>query len=655
MRKLVFYPKMALAGLYRNRQAYLPYLLACIVSISTFYILLSINFNSALDDLPYLGYVRIFTAIATFILSIFCAILLFYTNSFLIKRRKKEIGLYSILGMEKKNIGILMLLETLFTSAIALIMGILAGTLFSKLVFLGLLKLMRVGQVPKIEVSFTSIYITVIFFGIVFLLTLLQNLRQVRIANPVELMAGSKQGEKEPRASIVVTILGVLFVGGGYYMALSIKSPLEALFGFLLAALLVIIGTYCLFTSGSIALLKMLRKNKKYYYKADHFISVSGMIYRMKQNAAGLASICILSCMVLVTVSSTLSLYTGSQDSLHTFYPHDFVLTGTDVEPEVFEAEVQKVEEMVGSKNVVPQNRQMYTSYIVNAKQENEKYVSYLDEDRNVMLYRFSVISVDDYNRMENKNEVLPRGEALLYERGQGGQIPELNLNGSTYTTRKIDMFDTVKAGSQGVTFAYVLVLNNEDLTELLADGQSVSRKTLTYSFDVEGEKADKELLFDEYMDMVATMPFIARLDSRMEIEVEWYSMFGGFLFLGVYFGVLFLLAAAMIIYYKQLSEGYDDRERFVILQKVGMSADEVKRTINSQIRTVFFSPLVVSVLHVAVATVLISKVMTAFSIFNTGVLALTTLAVIVVYALVYYLIYKRTAKTYFNIVRWGN
>lgn len=296
MRRLGLYPRLAAGNLWRNRGTYLPYMLACVVSVFTFYVLLAMNMNGALNGMRGESVVLSFTAIGTFILGIFCTILIFYTNSFLIKRRKKELGLYAVLGMEKGNIGAVLFFETLFTAAIALVLGLALGMLLSRLIFLVLLRMIRFDVAMEMPVMPGALAVTAAFFLVVFLLAFLSNLRQVKKTDPVQLMAGAKQGEQEPKASWLVTLLGVACLAGGYFIALYFKSPIEAIMLFLVAALLVIIGTYCLFTSGSIALLKLLRRNKNYYYQPGHFISVSGMIYRMKQNAAGLATICILSC-----------------------------------------------------------------------------------------------------------------------------------------------------------------------------------------------------------------------------------------------------------------------------------------------------------------------------------------------------------------------
>lgn len=651
MHKLSFYPRLAAGNLWRNKSTYLPYILASVVAIFTFYTLLAINSNGALDGIRGEAVVKSFTMIGTVILGAFCCLLIFYTNSFLIKRRKKEIGLYSILGMEKGNIGAVMLFETLFVAAISLILGILLGTILSKLIFWALLRLIHFPVAMDMPVSFSSIAITAAYFGAIFLLTLLGNLRQVHIANPIELMAGAKQGEKEPKASWLMTLLGILCLGGGYYVAVAFESPIESLMLFLVAVALVIIGTYCLFTSASIAILKLMRRNKRFYYHPDHFISVSGMIYRMKQNASGLAAICILSCMVLVTLSSTVALNVGMEDAMSFQYPYEYALLLDDADDG--SALLEGIEQSAQKTGAVIENLSDYRQTSFAARGQNGFVTPTNDYSNTADMININLYLLEDYNKNQNEQRSLAPGEALLLTTGTKDRWDSLTLNGVKFAITHLDQLGKTTAGASEILgrTLHLVVADQNTANAIFADfpspGYSAQR---TISFDLSGSEEAQSLFYTElntYMDSLRTNAHF-RMSMREDGRQDWYASNGGFLFLGIYFGILFMLAAALIIYYKQMSEGYDDAERFHILQKVGMSEAEVKKTINRQILTVFFLPLAVAVIHVLVAFIPIGRV----SILNTSVLWLSGAVIIALYALIYFLVFRQTARTYFAIVR---
>ncbi|MDL2253542.1 FtsX-like permease family protein [Ruminococcaceae bacterium OttesenSCG-928-I18] len=653
MRPLTFYPKLALGNLWRNKSTYLPYLLACIVSIFTFYTLLAINMNGVLDGMRGESVVKSFTAIGTILLAIFCSILIFYTNSFLMKRRKKELGLYSILGMEKKNIAVLMFFETFFISLIALVLGLGLGLLLSKLLFWALLRMVRFTVMLEMPLSFLAIGITVLFFCAVFLLALFSNLRQVHLANPIDLMAGARQGEREPKASWLLTLVGIVCLGAGYFVALYFRSPLEVLMLFLLAVLLVIIGTYCLFTSGSIALLKLLRRNKRFYYQPDHFISVSGMIYRMKQNAAGLATICILSCMVLVTVSSTVSLNVGAEDSLEVQYPYAYDLrfeAPEDADVLLFGAQTIAAENGVSLTHLQDYHRRAFW-----AKMQGNSLVAAEEEGNLIGGGLVALLTLEEYNKNEGTTVSLAPGQALLFMTGSRYEGNTVTVNGIPYDVEVLETLGREEAGGRDIGKSVTLILPDSAAVDaVLHSGGLQIDPQRVLAFDLEGTPEAKAGFDEAYHSYVnglhtqETFQFRVREDGRE----DWYATNGGFLFLGIYFGVLFMLAAAMIIYYKQMSEGYDDVSRFEILQKVGMGEEEVKHTINRQILVVFFLPLLVAVLHITVAFFPISRAMVIFGVLNTPLLVGATLLTIAAYTILYLLVFRQTAKTYYRIVR---
>lgn len=659
MRKIFFYPKLGLNNIWRNRSTYLPYILACVVSVFTVYTIISINNNGALDNVRQAGYVKVFTLIGSVILSIFCSTMIFYTNSFLIKRRKKEIGMFSILGMEKKNIAVLMILETIFVSVISLAAGLGLGMALSQLFMWILLRLIRVSSMVEMPVSTSAVCITLLIFGVVFGLTLLYNIFQIQTSNPISLLAGAKQGEKEPKSSKIITVIGILSLAAAYIGAAVIKDPVHLIIGFFLLVLLVIIGTYCLFTSGSIALLKLMRRKKSFYYRPNNFITISGMIYRMKQNAAGLATICILSCMVLVTVSVTLSLNLGTEDALSFRYPYEYSFCM----PESSDAEgfLSDVYGIAGDNNVVIENETAYRKISMTFINTPEGYTPIEDVYDNTIamdaMADMELILLEDYNANTNSSVQLGDDEVLLLTRGddRAGENG-ITIAGRTFKATKISEFGNVKAKSRSYIKSFTVVFSSEDvLAETLNAAGAESVMICDVSFDLEGKNEDKrefESGLAEYVQDNTANLDLQEYSVKESYRVEWYDMNGAFVFFGLYFSMLFILATALIIYYKQLSEGYDDGERFGILQKVGMSEGEVKATINSQILTVFFLPLLTALVHISFAFIPVSRLMMLFGIVNIPLQIAAMAIAALVYAFVYYLLFRLTSRTYFNIVR---
>lgn len=659
MHNASLFPKLAFQNLLRNKSTFLPYLLACTVSVFTFYTLLAICLNGALGALPHAGIVQAFAATGCVVVAIFCGILLFYTNSFLIKRRKKELGLYSILGMEKKNIAVLLFFETIYTAIAALVLGIGLGALLGRLLFLALLRLVRFPVALNMPLSPAAVAGTSALFGAVFLLTLLTNLRQVRMANPVNLLSGAKQGEREPKSNWVLAALGALALGAGYFIALYFQSPVDALMFFLLAALLVIIGTYFLFMSGSVALLRLLRKNKGYYYQPRHFISVSGMIYRMKQNAAGLSSICILSCMVLVTVSSTVAMNVGAEDSLRIQFPRDYQLYfDVPADGDALLAEVRRAADDTGASVTGLQD---YNSASFFAGTDGGAFVPLETFGSPSDMSQFQLLTLGEYNRNEGANAALGENEALMLCTGGSYAGETLTLDGVTYRVRPLSSLGGLASGTRALGRTFRLVLPDDAararaLAAHKAAGGSESDAAVTreISFDLSGTDAAKasfHTVLGEAVNSAQTGGYV-QCQPRDDARAGWYAVNGGFLFLGLYFGVLFLLAAAMMIYYKQVSEGYDDAGRFEILQKVGMSAGEVRGTIRSQVLAVFFLPLLAAAVHIAVAFWPVSRVLVVFGVVNLPLVALCILCTLLVYAAIYLLVYRQTASAYFKIVK---
>lgn len=668
-----------------NRRFYLPYILTVIGTAAAFYIMAAIVSDPGSKELA-AGtsngpmYVSMFMTLGMFVLGLFSCIFLLYTNSFLMKRRQKELGLYSVLGMSKTNIAGIMVFEALYIALIGIGGGLAVGILLTKLVSLALFRLMRLPVPFGFSVQPIAIIIVVLFFAGLILLTLLANLAKVGRSRPVELLRGGNVGEKEPKANWFLTIVGVLFLGAGYAVAMLVDNPGMAVAVYFLAVFAVIIGTYCLFTSVSIAVLKALRRNKRYYYKAKHFISVSGMLYRMKRNAVGLANICILCTMVMVMVSGTLSLYLGSEEQVNTFCPADVVVETTyyasSTEDHVYNEETGEetieyhtpydaaamdawFEDYFAAHKLTPSSAKAVEYYTFTA----------VDSEDHVSLV--TAVTAETYAQLtgEAAPELAP-GEALAhvpsgYKFGDG-----LNFLDKDGNTLSIQFVGEAQLSSAQVELNTAILSQSEDddivlvvpdtaaLLELVAgqeNGSYVWRGQ--YDFDASDE-AVSAMVDDYWADsregggVDAGYYDVLRIDLRSETEQEVYGLSGGFLFLGVFLGIVFLMATVLIIYYKQVSEGYEDNARFEIMRKVGLSEREARRAIRSQILTVFFMPILVAAIHIAFDFNLVVLLLRLFSLTNVKLTALCTLGTLLVFCAVYAVVYALTARSYYKIVR---
>jgi len=654
-----FYPKLAANNIKKNAQTYIPYILACIGTIMMFY---NMSFLVRAKDIGSLSdhqTLRSMLSLGAVIIGIFSVIFLFYTNSFLIKRRKKEFGLFNILGMEKKHIAKIMFFETLFVALISLAAGILTGILLSKLMILLLFKIISFKASFGFEIPVPSVLITVVLFSGIFILNLVYNIFQVHLSKPIELLKGGNVGEKEPKTKWILAIIGAVCLGIGYYIAITTESPLIALSKFFIAVVLVMIGTYCLFTAGSIALLKILRKNKKYYYKTKHFISVSGMIYRMKQNAAGLANICILSTAVIIMLSTTVSLYVGMEDVLRTRYPRNIIVSASDVSDEMASKLDAVIAEQTAKGNINQKNVIRYRSMPLVTIQNGADFtvsdtMSYTSEDIAVI----ELVTVDEYNRMENKSESLSGEEVLLYTLSGGIPGSTINFNGFELSIKeRLDSISLEDEMSSSVLAnSYYIVVDGMDTIRQVynsLNGNEADMEELSYyyGFDVE-EGGDIQINLVRTLNNELSKLNVDGNADGPEISREGFlSVYGCLFYLGIFLGLLFIMATVLIIYYKQIAEGYDDRNRFEIMQKVGMSRAEVKKSIHSQVLKVFFLPLVTAVIHIAFAFKVITKLLALFNLTNIPLFALCTAITILVFSVFYAIVYALTARTYYRIV----
>lgn len=655
-----FYQKLAINNIQKNSKTYVPYILTCIGTIMMFYNMCFLVVAKDIGSVSDSGSIRYILFLGAIVIGIFSLIFLFYTNSFLIKRRKKEFGLFNILGMEKRHVARIMFHETIITAAISLISGLILGILISKLMILLLLKLISFEATFGFEVPIIAVLISAALFCGIFLVNLIYNIRQVHISNPIELLKGGSTGEKEPKTKRLMSIVGVLCLGAGYYIAVVTKSPLAALNLFFVAVLLVIIGTYCLFTAGSIAILKMLKKNKKYYYKPKNFIAVSGMIYRMKQNAAGLANICILSTCVIIMVSSTISLYVGVEDALRTRFPRNVIVDASNVSDEQAEVLDRLIEQKASELDVEIKNPIRYRVMNLVALQKGSEFIT--ENFSGTSKNNFAVLifmTKDQYNNVEHKNASLNNNEALVYS--LRGDIPgnTLNIDGFELLIKEnLTTFDSAEILSDMLTDSYIVVVDSKNTIDKVFQTRVINENDMEEFSYIYG--------FDAETDAKTQINLINSLnDGRNELEIEgyaqgaetfrdsFYTLYGGLFFLGIFLGLLFIMATVLIIYYKQIVEGYDDKERFEIMQKVGMSQDEVKRAIKSQVLMVFFLPLIVAVIHIAFAFNVITRLLTIFNLTNIPLFALCTIATIVAFGIIYTIVYMLTARTYYKIVSY--
>lgn len=656
----LFYPRMALSNLKKNGAFTFPFLLTCICSAVVFYLICTLSGMQSLDQVSGGWQLRSILSMGTVVLGLMSGVFLLYTNSFLIKRRNKELALYSILGMEKKHIAAVLALETLYLFLGSLILSLLVGSILGKLMFLLLLNLTQMPISLEFTLSPVAIFITTVWFLVVFSIILISNLFRVQVSSPMQLLNRQKQGEKEPRASWLITLAGLLSLGGGYYLALSVKGASDALLLFFPAVLLVIVGTYCLFTSGSIALLKLLKKNKKFYYKSKNFISLSGMIYRMKQNAAGLASICILSTMVLVTLSSTTALYAGQKDSLQQFYPQDLTLVLSDGLSQEKAAALDKLLlEAAREKGVQVKDGYSYYSQRISAVRQGGSFSSYSRQDLEnadiaAATCGIRFLSLEDYNQMTGESRTLSAKELLVFSNRADYGLPSVTLAGQEYRVRdeleKIPMVHQKLPYGGAMDDLYYMVLPDwnaiEQAVTAFHNPEMTTSKSYLLACNLEGD--DEAIL--SLAGALAERDGI-QVSSLHQSKSDFYSLYGGLLFMGIFFGVVFISATVLIIYYKQISEGYEDRERFHILQKVGMDQNMVRGTIRRQILTVFFLPLACAIVHMIFAEGIIPKVLVSFNMTNIGLTLACTGATILIFAIFYTAVYLLTARTYYKIV----
>lgn len=663
-----FYLKLAVQNIRNNRRTYVPYLLTVIGTVMMYYSFCGMADNPGMREVRGAGYMVSIMRLGSIVIGLFSVIFLFYTNSFLIRRRKKEFALFNILGMEKSHLGRILFWETVLAAGIGLAAGFGGGILLSKLMYLLLLRLMAYPVPFGFYVSGKAMESTCLLFGVIFLVTWLNAIRQIHLASPMKLLQEQKAGEREPKTKGIMAAAGLIFLALGYTISITTVSPLEALSLFLVAVIFVILGTYLLFTAGSIAWFKFLRSRKKHYYKTRHFISVSGMLYRMKQNAVGLANICILSTMVLVMISTTMALYTGTEGTIRNRYPRELMLYANDVSEEEASAYEEAALAMVKEKYGVEPSEVNSMRSLSFVMLQDENRLSAVPEDRAAItmdnMAEVQIMTLDMMRTVspEAVPQQLAQDEALVCT--LMGNIPgdTVNLAGAEFRIAKRLSAQEMKQEAAIIIKSYIIVVADDQSVEQVKSAIAAEqgsweglpgegRMTFAFGFDLGSEELCRTVA-PELGRLQGELGLTdGRVENRYDGKESFYQMNGGLLFLGVFLGLLFVMAAVLIMYYKQISEGYDDRERYQIMQKVGLSKAEVRSSIRSQVLNVFFLPLVTAVIHVAFAAPIIMRLMNALNMNNVGLFFITTVVTVLVFAVLYGVVYHLTARVYYRIV----
>ncbi len=664
------YHKLAFTNIKNGRQFYIPYFLTGILTVAMFYTMVSMQQNEGLSGVPGAGSLKSILAMGTFVIGIFIFIFLFYTNSFIIKRRKRELGIYNILGMEKKHISRVLFVEVLMTAAVSIGGGLTIGIVFNKLLMMALYAMIGFSSTIQFYISWRGVYESFILFGIIYLMAFAYNMLQVKLSKPVELLHGGNVGEREPKTKILMTVIGIISLAAGYYISIVTKNPLEALNLFFVAVILVIIGTYCLFTAGSIAVLKMLRNNKKFYYQTKHFTAVSGMIYRMKQNAVGLANICILSTMVLVMLSTTVSMFIGVEDELKARYVREIYVQSSYEQPLEHEALSKTVHQAISDSGRSITEEEAYESMTFASIMKDDTVIFDENEAKNMSYNDITLLTCmtkETYEQLKHVSLPAVSGEDVML------------IGTPTYSSDKIHLFDQeyiVKQYESGegtdnsqmaslVAAAYYIILPDNAAMENLYQiqkaylGEKASNYNYTLYIDIDGSNQEK-IECDQAVE-AAVKSFAESTEAEVYLHInrdymqlsrgEFFSIYGGLFFLGLFLGTMFLMVTVLIIFYKQISEGYEDKDRFAIMEKVGMSSREVKTTIDAQVRMVFFLPILTATIHVIAAFPMIKRLLAILNLTNSVLFAWCLVGTVLVFSVIYFVVFKITSRSYYKIV----
>ena len=663
------YPKLAWHGILKNQKTYLPFLLTSIGITMMYYIIAYLTYSKSVYEMRGGREMQMILSWGTAVIAIFAAIFLFYMNSFLMRRRKTEFGLYNILGMGKWNIARILLWQNIMLFMASLIGGLGLGVVLSKFSELCAAKMLGANSPLGFTIEPNAVRNTVLLTAVSYGLILLYSLGQIHVSKPIALLRGEKTGEKPPKARWLLALIGMVMLGVAYYLSITIEEPIAALSTFFVAVLLVILATYLLFICGSVALCKILQKNKHYYYQLRHFVSVSSMSYRMKRNGASLASICILSTMVLVMISSSLCLYVGSEESLRTRYPRDIEITveaSSDIP-----AMQQIISDVLQEKQLTAEKEQQCTMLSVSGLLDGDHVLmkledndsAYIDYDKVLMM---GIFTLDEYNRLAGASETLADGEILIHMFRKPYDYDTIQLGEMTPLRIKKQVGNFMEDGNAVASVSatmYLVVRDDAVLQEIYnmqkeTYGTAASVLQYQYSFNIEAdadtEIAVKKEIENRFSTAVDNGVYLHGYSCRSleEQRSSFYALYGGLLFLGILLSIVFLFGTVLIMYYKQISEGYEDAGRFEIMQKVGMTKQEIKKSINSQILTVFAAPLLAAGVHTAFAFPLVRRLLILFGLTNTPLLIGLTIVSFLIFAVLYALMYKLTSHSYYQLVK---
>lgn len=656
MNKKSVIPRLAINGIFKNKTTYSPYLFANIICVSVFYIFVSIQNNPIMETLPHASYVAVLMIIGEVLLAIILAPFLISVNNYLIKRRKKELGLYCVLGLEKKHIGLMMGIESLIIYVMSLAGGIIIAAVFSKLIFMLLLKITHISGSISFIFSGKALAATIIYFGIISAVNLAVNIFRVSLANPSELFRASKSGEKEPKHLLLSALAGTILLGGGYYIALKSKMSMYIFTDFLLAVAMVVLGTHLLFQSGSIAFLRACRLNKKYYYKSRNFVTVSGMIYRMKKNATGLTNICIFCTMTIITLTCTGAVFFGQNSATEFSYPYDYSFyfnADSFTKADEFDSYVNSIakESNTEIKDTVTYTYNKLTTYI-----SGENWLDKPAEpNQNEDIIR--ALSLEDYNRTQKENVTLAENEILIYSTSKDYKHSSVIMNGKTFTVKEELQelsFDNKNIRNFGEMRIYAVFANNQIIDSLkekyTKDIYAPNNTIYVVRFNVTG--GDAKQFSEKITSTSESLEGFNQIEDKTIWAGEAFAINGGLMFLGIFFGIIFTVCMVLIMYYKQISEGYEDKMNFEIMQNVGMTDKEVRSTISRQILTVFILPITTAMIHTAVSVNIVSNLMATIKIFSIPMIVACSACTTAIFAIVYAISYVLTAKAYYRIIK---
>ena len=656
--------KLAISNLIKNRKLYYPFALAVLLAVTISYLFYSLTFNPKMVEMRGGSSIQFTLQLGLIVVTLASAIIVLYANSFVMKNRSKELGIYGMLGLEKRHLISMTFKELLIFGLVTVTAGIGIGALFDNLIFALLLKLSKMKVELVATFQWSVVLSILLVFGFIFLVIVFLNAIRIIRMDALQLSREKAKGEKKGRFLVFQTILGLLSLGSGYYLAQSVTNALLAISTFFLAVILVILGTYLLFNAGITVFLKMLKKNKKYYYKPNNLISVSNLIFRMKKNAVGLATIAILSTMVLVTMSAATSIYNGSENIKKLLYPHDMSISGQNVEVEDLD---QLLTQYAKEKNLTISTKDVlsYASFGLSS-QDGTKLTAFEKGQNNVMPKTvFLVFDQKDYEKMTGQKLNLTNNEVGLFAKNDGlkGQ-KAFSLNNQNYTIKEAIQQDFLRdhVANQYVLlisdYNYLVVSNLQDFLDKYQDSAIYTQ--LYGGMDVTASKEEQLKLSDDFDAYVNNFSHNLKNENGMvyganiasESTVEMNALFGGVLFIGIFLSIIFMVGTVLVIYYKQISEGYEDRERFVILQKVGLDQKQIKQTINKQVLTVFFLPVIFAFLHLAFAYHMLSLILKVIGVVDTAMMLSVTLSICGIFALIYVLIFMITSRSYRRIVQ---